>query len=127
MNKTTMLLVTLIIGAMSGCIELKSCDTPSVAPYTDSVYDAKDISEYLKSHNLTVGFGELQITLHSDKSVTVGNETGYYVYIGSKSGVWSCAVNGIADVEYLHLHTGRSAVGYNGNDTLEGYWFRDIK
>lgn len=127
MNNTQIsTLIILIVGALSGCVEFKSFDTPDIAPCTDSVYESKDISEYLKSHNLTAGFGQLQITLHSDKSVTSGNETGYYIFIGTVDDIWSCAINDIDNVEYLYLHSGRKAVYYNGNESVNGYWFRYV-
>ncbi len=121
-KQITMIGILIAMVMLSGCIELESYSEP--APNIDSVFTADEISEYLTTHDLSAGFGEMQITLHPDKTVTVGDETGTYVPTGAGGDAWRCAIRGIDGVDYLYLYTGRTAVACNGSEKLSGWWFR---
>jgi len=126
-NKTiiVLLLAILLVGAtISGCIECHETEIYDVAPTTDSVYHAEQIPAYLKDHTLSAGFGELQITVHPDRTITTGNETGSWIPTGTGGDRWSCAVQGIDGVESLYLYTGRDAEVYTGTEVFKGLWFR---
>ena len=122
-RKIITLLTVLIVGAMmSGCIEFH--EKASTAVYTESIYTIDQIPEYLTTHDLSAGMGELQITLHPDGTATVGDETGNWIVTGTGRGKWSCAITGVETVQYLDLHDGRIASAWINGVTVNGVWFR---
>lgn len=121
----TLLTVLIVSATMSGCIETHTISTPTVAPTTESIYNSGQIQEYLETHDLSIGFGDLQITLHPDRTVTAGNQTGKWLPIGTAENKWRCSIKGIDEVEYLYLYDGRIAEAWSiEHGTLNGVWFR---
>jgi len=124
-TKITTLLAVILIGAtMSGCIEFHDTDIINIEPNTESLYLARDIPEYLKTHNISVNFGCEEITLHPDKNVTIGNKTSIWLLTGTGNDEWRCYIRNTNGIEYITLHDGRIATGYAGNITHNGVWFR---
>ena len=120
------LLAVLIIGAtMSGCIETRTISTPTVTPTTESIYNSDQVRRYLKTHDLSAGFGDVQIVLHSNGTVTSGDQVGKWLPTGTAENKWRCSIKGIDKVEYLYLYDGRIAEAWSAeHGTLNGVWFR---
>ena len=121
------MLAVLVISTtmISGCIETHTISQPTLAPTTDSLYNSGQIQEYLRTHDLNAGFGDVQITLHSDKTVTCGDETGTWIPIGTAENKWRCSIKGIDSIEYLFFYDGRIAEAWNMEDgSINGVWFR---
>ena len=127
-NKTirNMLLTVLVISAtmMSGCVEFRDVDTVDVKSPTESIYMSHEIPDYLKTHNISVNLDDIQVTIHSNNTITVGNETGNWIATGLANNKWSCATVGIDTIEYIDLHDGRIASAWDSGVSINGVWFR---
>lgn len=122
-TKIVMLTALIISTTMSGCIEFRDVNESGTTTI-ESIYMAHEIPDYLKNHNISVNLGDMQVTIHTDKTITVNNETGIWFPSGINGDTWTCCILDIEDIEYVDLHDGRMATGRIDDITINGVWFR---
>lgn len=121
----TLIAILIISATISGCIETRTISTPTVTPTAESIYNSDQIQKYLETHDISAGFGDIQIVLYPDGTVTSGDQTGKWLPIGTAEDKWRCSIKGINKVEYLYLCDGRIAEVWSAeHGTLNGVWFR---
>jgi len=117
------IITALIVSAMSGCVELRDVNEVNVIT-TESIYMSHEVPDYLKNHNISINFGDTKVTIHSDRNITINNETGIWFPSRLNNNTWTCCILDVEDMEYIDLHDGRMATGHVDDITIDGVWFR---
>jgi hypothetical protein len=88
------------------------------------MYTTSDLSNYTTENEINAGFPGIEITLNPDKSGTVNEKDVSWVKTGTRGNVWSCAIVGSDEIDYVYFFMNRTTIGYTGNNELTGRWWR---
>jgi len=128
MRKATIAtLVAIIAVAMtSGCIETRSFEThTATAQVTECTIEM--MQAHLQDNDITVQFVDRGFALHPDRTVTSSDgQEGTWTKTGTRGGVWSCAIIGIDNVDYISLGAQSAArqqyIDGTTTTSSDGWW-----